>query len=84
MKISELKKIINEEIKNQKVVTEDWDNYKTLEEIEKKYLSKLQKLLDIRDFDGRIFDLENVFKTALKDAYTLGSVDTIKNDNNIE
>jgi hypothetical protein len=55
-------------------VNEDWDNYHSLEEIETKYYSKLVEALKT----GRAELVKDIFKTALKDAKILGTLELKK------
>lgn len=59
---------------------EDWDNYKSLEEIEIKYLQKLMLAMGLSNSDGRLPQVQEIFKTALKDAQMLGELNSKNND----
>lgn len=59
---------------NTEQLKEDWENYQSLEEIEIKYLEKIMLAIGISISDERLPRLREIFKTALKDAETLGQM----------
>ena len=66
------------------VLSEDWDNYQSLEEIETKYLQKLMLAMGISTSDDRLPQVQEIFKTALKDAEMLGQLNSGKADTSNE
>lgn len=58
-------------------LTEDWDNYLSVDEIEMKYFQKILYVLnDVNVDDYKKSEIREIFKTALKDAELLGKKTT--------
>jgi hypothetical protein len=59
----------------EKPIKEDWENYQSIEDIQKKYLEKRMLAIGISISDDRLPSVTEIFKTALEDAKTFGATE---------